>query len=205
MKDFNCSKTYDLLDKLKNHHLDSYLHSKRVAEISFQFASYMHFPFEKSVMIFNIALLHDIGKIRVPTSILNKQSRLSESELSCVKKHVRFENLDLADNDLSNVIYLGQLHHERWDGKGYPYGLKLSEIPIESQIISICDTWDAMTYDRIYRKSMEKSYALDVLQKEKHYGQFDPVLLSRFINHMRQKIKIGPNASNFITGEIELV
>ncbi|ELO1776181.1 HD domain-containing protein [Vibrio fluvialis] len=174
---------------LKAHHLDSYKHSIRVAENSFCFAYYLGFSFEHSLKIFNIALLHDIGKIQVPSVILNKKSHLNELELSLVKTHVNLENLDLLEEDIVDIISLGLLHHERWDGKGYPHGLKFSDIPLESQIVSICDTWDAMTCNRIYHKGLKVNYALDILQKEKHLGQFDPILLGRFLSYMRQKIK----------------
>lgn len=186
MININYIKKYVLLEKLKKHHIDSYHHSKRVAQMSFRFALYMQFTFEKAIMIYNIALLHDIGKARVPVTILNKQYQLNELELSVMKKHVSLDWLNSEDDDLSKIIYLGHLHHERWDGKGYPYGLKFTEIPLESQIISICDAWDAMTNDRAYRKGMKKSYALDLLQEEKYCGQFDPVLLSDFISYMRK-------------------
>ncbi|XKH00659.1 HD domain-containing protein [Marinobacter nauticus] len=80
-------------------------------------------------------------------------------------------------------------HHERWDGTGYPDGLKGNEIPLLARIVAIADTWDAMTGDRIYRPGMPKAKALSILESEQDQGQFDPELIRVFIRMMKPSLK----------------
>lgn len=126
-------------------------------------------------------LLHDIGKVAIDGSILNKPSRLSEDEWRVIKRHP-----EIGYRILSTVIYMSDIaeyilaHHERWDGSGYPKGLKGNEIMLKSRIISIADAYDAMTSLRSYRSPLSKEEAIYELQKNAGI-QFDPELVSVFI------------------------
>lgn len=145
------------------------------------------------------AALHDIGKINVPDTILLKPDVLTDSEYDIVKKHSVWGEEIAADifsahrveQDLRKeyereTIFVTRTirhHHERYDGKGYPDGLKGDKIPIYSQIISIADAYEAMTANRPYRKAMESDKAVEILKSEKG-KQFRPQLIDTFINYV---------------------
>ena len=123
-------------------------------------------------------MLHDIGKIGVPDDILRKPSRLTNSEYEEVKKHPAIgswilNTLDLPESTMDAINY----HHERFDGKGYPLGLKGKELSLFTQIVSLSDAYDAMTSDRPYRKAMTHSEAIAELKKCSS-TQFNPELVA---------------------------
>ena len=126
------------------------------------------------------ALLHDIGKIGVPDAVLNKPGRLTDEEFAVIKSHTTTggDILSMAQ-DLSGCAQVARYHHERYDGRGYPEGLKGDEIPVHARIVAIADAYDAMRSDRIYRKGLP----LDVIHEELAKGngtQFDPNFLPVF-------------------------
>jgi len=128
-----------------------------------------------------LALLHDIGKIGTPDNILFKPTKLTEEEWEIMKKHSE-EGYKMAKN-IPQLVPIARdilYHHERWDGTGYPKGLKGKEIPILSRIISIIDAYDVMLSDRPYRKALSKEEAIQEL-KENAGTQFDPELVERFL------------------------
>jgi putative nucleotidyltransferase with HDIG domain len=121
------------------------------------------------------ALLHDVGKIAVPKEIVNKPGKLDEREWEIIKTHTveGQRMLERVGGFMREVGLIVRSHHERWDGGGYPDGLRGEEIPLESRIISCCDAFNAMTTTRSYRRAMPRSVAVEEL--EKHSGkQFDP-------------------------------
>ena len=123
------------------------------------------------------ALLHDIGKIGIPDSILNKPERLTDEEYDIMKSHVVKGGDILKSFTLIEHVEEGALyHHERYDGKGYVHGLKGEEIPLNARIIGIADTFDAMTANRVYRKQLDMDYVIGEL-KIGRGTQFDPKLV----------------------------
>ncbi|MBQ8776034.1 MAG: HD domain-containing protein [Treponema sp.] len=101
------------------------------------------------------AHLHDIGKIGVPDAVLQKQGKLTENEWQQMKKHPEYgANILKKSHRLSELSEIVLMHHERFDGKGYPFGKSGNEIPLGARIIAICDSIDAMTSNRCYRKSL---------------------------------------------------
>ena len=134
-----------------------------------------------------LALLHDIGKISTPDNILFKPGKLTEEEWEIMKRHSE-EGYKMATNIPQLVPIARDIlhHHERWDGTGYPKGLKGREIPILSRIISIVDAYDTMLTDRPYKKAMSKEEAIKEL-KENAGTQFDPELVERFIKIIENK------------------
>ena len=123
------------------------------------------------------ALLHDIGKIGIPDSILNKPGRLTDEEYDIMKSHVVKGGEILKSFTLIEHVEEGALyHHERYDGKGYVHGLKGEEIPLNARIIGIADTFDAMTANRVYRKQLDMDYVIGEL-KRCSGTQFDPKLV----------------------------
>jgi len=127
------------------------------------------------------ALLHDIGKIIVPTEVLNKAGNLSEGEWAIMKRHPEAGLELVADIDFpGDVRAIIRNHHERWDGSGYPDGLKGEEIPFAARILCVADVYDALTTARSYRDSLSHNRAAQVMRKSK--GQFDPQLLELFLD-----------------------
>lgn len=132
-------------------------------------------------------LFHDIGKIGTPDAVLNKPSRLNDDEFKIMKKHPSQSYEILKDFEVfENVARFAKHHHERYDGRGYPDRLKGEEIPLFSRIILICDTFDAMTSTRAYRKGLPYEVAFNELI-EFSGSQFDPGLVRHFIEGMRKE------------------
>ncbi len=156
-------------------------HSQRVSDYSVAIATELGMDKQDIEGIRYIALLHDIGKIGVPDNILNKAGRLTNEEFSIMKMHTVAGGEILKDIDAIKDLAVGaKYHHERYDGKGYPEGLKGEEIPYVARIICVADAYDAMTSNRVYRKRLS---AEDVAKEiEKCSGsQFDPVIAETFL------------------------
>lgn len=157
-------------------------HSERVAQYSAMIAKELGLDDERAQQIHNIALLHDIGKIGIPDSILNKPGRLSDREFSIIKQHTITGGEILKDIDsMRSAFTAARFHHERYDGKGYPNGLKGEEIPIIARIISVADAYDAMTSNRVYRKKLSNDIVMAELKKGMG-TQFDPEIAQVFTN-----------------------
>ena len=125
--------------------------------------------------------LHDIGKIGISEEILLKPGKLTEDEYKIIKTHSeKGYRIIKASSELKEVAESVLYHHERLDGRGYPIGLKGEEIPLLSRIISVCDSYDVMTSDRVYKKAMSKEDAIEEL-KRCSGTQFDPSLVKVFI------------------------
>lgn len=149
-------------------------HSERVAKYSKLIANELRWSKQEQENIYNMALLHDIGKIGVPDAILNKHGALTDEEFPEIRKHPVIGGEILKDlNFVTDVSIGAYYHHERYDGKGYPEGLKGEEIPIEARIIGIADSIDAMNSNRVYRGKKDISYVLEQLEQGKG-TQFDP-------------------------------
>ncbi|MHB9942213.1 diguanylate cyclase [Clostridium sporogenes] len=134
-----------------------------------------------------IGLLHDIGKIAIEENILNKREELTEDEWQEIKRHpeIGYRILNTV-NDMLEIAEYVLYHHERWDGKGYPKGLKGEEIPLQSRIITIADAYDAMTSQRSYRNALQEEIAIEEL-KINSGTQFDPELVRIFIEKVLNK------------------
>ena len=156
-------------------------HSKRVSEYAKSISKAIGLPNSKVEEITKIALLHDIGKIAVSDNILNKPGRLTKAEFDIMKTHTTAGGVILKDLTILKNVDLGaKFHHERYDGGGYPNGLKGEEIPLEARIIGLADAFDAMNSDRVYRKRLSPT----VIHKELVKGsgtQFDPKLVEAFL------------------------
>jgi len=138
------------------------------------------------------APMHDVGKIGIPDSVLLKPGRLNENEYEHMKQHALI-GAKILENSTSPLLQLAHTlaleHHEKWDGTGYPYGLKGEEISIEGRIVTIADVFDALTSKRPYKKAWSVEEALDLLKDEagKH---FDPQLVDLFIGQIDSIIEI---------------
>jgi PAS domain S-box-containing protein len=156
-------------------------HTRRVRDITIRLARLMGIDEYQMVHISRGALLHDIGKLFVSDDILKKTGPLSEDEWVIMRRHPK----DAYDM-LWPIVYLRPAidipyyHHERWDGKGYPEGLRGEEIPMAARLFAVVDVWDALRTDRPYRKAMSRQKALEYIQEQsgKH---FDPRCVEKFL------------------------
>ncbi len=161
-------------------------HSLRVSRLSKAVAAAMHLEAQDQERIRVGALLHDIGKIGIADSVLQKEGRLSDKEFEIVKQHPVIGRRILEGvRGLSAFIPAVELHHENWDGSGYPKGQKGKETPIDARIVHVSDAYDAMTTDRSYRKGMTHERAMAVL-KEYAGTQFDPEVVEVFTSLPRE-------------------
>ena len=136
--------------------------------------------------------MHDIGKIGIPDSILLKPGKLDADEWKIMKKHAEY-GADILKGSDSRLIKLSEriarYHHEKWDGNGYPYGLKGNDIPIEARIVALTDVFDALTSNRPYKKAFSVDEALNIIRKESG-THFDPNIVNVFIEILPEIIKI---------------
>lgn len=162
---------------------DSYTcgHSERVALLSHHLATEIGLPDAEVEQIYMAGLLHDVGKIGVPESVLQKTGRLTNEEFDQMKKHPEIGARILADVKQIKALIPGVLHHhERYDGRGYPTGLSGTSIPLMGRIICLADCFDAMTSNRTYRKALPLEVALTEIRRCAG-TQFDPTLAEAFL------------------------
>ncbi|GAB1469743.1 hypothetical protein MASR2M66_06200 [Chloroflexota bacterium] len=156
-------------------------HTQRVTEITVKVAQQIGFGEEELSHLKRGALLHDMGKIAIPDEILQKPGPLNEAEWERMRQHPMH-----AYNMLSPIAYLHPAldipfyHHERWNGSGYPHGLKGEQIPLSARLFAIVDVWDALRSDRPYRKEMARELVIDYLRENSDI-LFDPKLLDIFL------------------------
>ena len=149
-------------------------HAKRVSEISLKIAKVMDVPANRLKTIETAAILHDIGKIGTPSEILNKKSSLTKEEYEIVKRHPLDAKKILEKIEgFEEILDLTYMHHEHYDGSGYPEGLSGDKIPIEAQIIQAADAFDAMTSNRAYRDALHMKTVVKIF-REQRGKQFHP-------------------------------
>jgi putative nucleotidyltransferase with HDIG domain len=170
-------------------------HSKNVANYSLRIAREMKLSNRQCEAIIIGGLLHDIGKIGVPKAILTKSSRLTNDEFDEIKRHpvIGYEILKHISSFRKNgVLDMVLYHHERYDGKGYPYGLKGEEIPLVARIMSVADSFDAMTSKHVYRNALDLEHVIKEINNHKG-TQYDPEIADVFLRMLkREDIEIIP-------------
>lgn len=175
----------DLRNKEINHH------TQRVTEMTKQLALYAGVAGTDLWGVEKGAMLHDIGKIGIPDSILIKPGPLTEEEWRVMKTHPTIAKDMLSEIDhLNPTVQIPYSHHERWDGKGYPQGLKGEEIPLAARIFSVIDVWDALTHDRVYKKAWSDEQALTFIRKGAG-TQFNPRLVQLFTDKLPELLGDG--------------
>ncbi len=167
-------------------------HVKRVAEYSKLFALYCGLSENEAEMLKQASPMHDIGKIAIPDSVLNKPDRLNSEERKIMDSHAQlgYEMLKHSNRNLLKcAATVAYEHHEKWDGTGYPRGLKGDEIHIYGRITAIADVFDALGSDRCYKRAWndEEIFALFRKERGKH---FDPQLIDIFFEHLNEFLAI---------------
>ena len=149
-------------------------HSGRVARYSREIARRANYSERDQNEIYMMGLLHDVGKIGVPDAVINKPGRLTDDEFEQIKNHpVMGARILKTIREMPKLVTGARWHHERFDGSGYPDGLKGLDIPEEARIIAVADAYDAMTSNRSYRSGMAQSKVREQIEKGKG-TQFDP-------------------------------
>ena len=162
------------------------MHTRRISELSKHLARLAGFSDEQCEVLQLASPLHDVGKIGIPDHVLMKPGKLDESEFEIMKQHSEIGHRILSDADDYSIIHAGGIialqHHERWDGSGYPQGLKGEEISAFARIVSIVDVFDALCSDRPYKNAFPLEKTIEILQ-EGRGSFFDPTLLDLFLGN----------------------
>ncbi|MDD2921851.1 MAG: transporter substrate-binding domain-containing protein [Anaerolineales bacterium] len=175
------SRALDLRDK------ETEGHTRRVTELTLQLARKLDVPAENMIHLKRGALLHDIGKMGIPDSILLKPGPLTDEEREIMRKHpVYAYEMLVPIKYLHPALDIAYRHHERWDGSGYPNGLKGEEIPLAARIFAVVDVWDALTTNRPYRPSWTKERVKEHL-RQRAGGHFDPHIVKVFLQMIEEK------------------
>lgn len=168
------------------------LHVKRVAEYSYLLAKLAGLSEEEAILLKQASPMHDIGKVGIPDNILNKPGKLTPEEFDIMKTHaeIGYEMLKHSQREIlkaSSIVALS--HHEKWDGSGYPKGLKGEDIHIFGRITAVADVFDALGHDRVYKKAWPLDDILELFkdQREKH---FDPNLVDLFFENLDKFLQI---------------
>lgn len=176
------------LTKLLNQYVPtSYLHTKTMLRLIRAMGKAMHLSEVETKALVNASLLHDAGKMQVPSKLLKKQKPLTDEEFKLITKHPRkgvelIKNLEILKPAIPIILH----HHERYDGQGYPSKLKKDKIPLGSRILSVLDSFDAMFFGRPYRKGRPLEEIEHELKKQKG-KQFDPKVVDVFLRILKRK------------------
>lgn len=158
-------------------------HTKRVGELSARLASALGLPARTVELIRRAAPLHDLGKVGIPDEVLHKPGRLLPEEFEVMKRHTTIgaEILSGGKSELMSIAEeIALCHHERWDGSGYPRGLRGEAIPIAARIVAVVDVYDALAHDRPYRRAWAKDKVLELIHGDAG-THFDPAVVQAFV------------------------
>lgn len=157
-------------------------HTQRVTELTMRLAEIMGYPEEDMIHLRRGALLHDIGKMGIPDSILLKPGALSPAEWDIMRRHPIYAYELLSPiSFLRSALDIPHYHHEKWDGSGYPHGLQGEDIPLAARIFSVVDVWDALCSDRPYRKGWPMDKVLQYI-RDNAGSHFDPAVVDAFLS-----------------------
>jgi putative nucleotidyltransferase with HDIG domain len=174
-------------------------HSQSVSNYAVALASAVNLPPAEVEKIRLAAFFHDIGKIGIPETILNKPGPLTEAEMEIMKQHpvIGARQILQPVSSLRDIVPLVEYHHERWDGKGHPEGLKGENIPIGARIVSIVDAFHALTSNRPYRKALPLEEAMEIL-KDGAGALWDPDLIAQFLEMLQKARCQNASARQFV-------
>jgi putative two-component system response regulator len=177
---------------------DTGLHVTRVCHYSRLIALAYGLPETEAELLFNAAALHDVGKIAIPDSILFKNGRLNAEEWQVVKSHCEIGANIIGEHQselLTTAATVALTHHERWDGTGYPRGLRGTAIPLFGRIVAVADVFDALTSERPYKIPWSVADAVHTIREDSG-AQFDPDVVTAFVRIIRQLTEIKETCSD---------
>jgi putative nucleotidyltransferase with HDIG domain len=160
-------------------------HSRRVVELTQELAQRMGVEGQEIAHIRRGALLHDIGKMAIPDAIIQKPGKLTDEEWEIMRQHPTYAMEWLTSTEyLKPALDIPYCHHEKWDGSGYPQGLKGSQIPMAARIFAVVDVYDALRSNRPYRKAWSLKKTIQHIQDQSG-KQFDPVVVEKFLKMLK--------------------
>jgi len=187
----NLARAYDTTLEGWSHALDlrdkeTEGHTRRVTEAAVTLARALNISEEEIIHIKRGGLLHDIGKMGIPDSILLKPAALTDEEWTIMHKHPTYAYEMLSQIDyLKPAMEIPYCHHEKWDGSGYPRGLRGEQIPLSARIFAVVDVWDALSFDRPYRNGWTKEQVIEKIRSEAG-THFDPKVVTMFLDLLVQ-------------------
>ncbi len=182
-------------------------HVKGVTDITYRICTEMNMPYDKLRYHVLGAFLHDVGKIYIPSEILQKNGKLTDEEYEIMKKHTVYGYEICSNyNQFKNLAQIARWHHESFDGSGYPDGLKGEEIPIEASLVKVADVFDALTRRRQYKEGFAQSKTIGIMieevKKNRMCAQFLYYLVSYLLKKMSEKIEEEHSNINTIKDQI---
>lgn len=189
-----CKETLNCLSRAAEYKdNETAMHTERIGAYSYRLAKLAKLDLQHAVHIREAAPMHDIGKIGILESILLKPGKLNKDERKIIEQHpqigVKILGKSLHSDTMKMASLIALSHHERWDGSGYPFGLREESIPVEGRIVALCDVFDALISERPYKSAWptEKVHALIISEQRKH---FDPKLAQLFVHHFSEFVEI---------------
>ena len=178
-----------LVDLLKEHDMDTYYHSFRVAKLSLQISRIMGLTEREQQVAYYCGLLHDIGKLEVDKRILTKSDKLTQDEWSSIQQHPILgyqilKRYPIFDNEINYTVLF---HHERLNGSGYPFKLSEDQIPVNARIVAVAESYDAMINNRPYSRKKSVKEALNLILSEKG-TLFDPIVVDAIYQYLNDKV-----------------
>jgi putative two-component system response regulator len=172
-------------------------HIHRMSHFSAFIAKKIGLPANEILNIFYAAPMHDVGKIGIPDTIISKPSKLTVDEFDIMKRHTTI-GAELLDHSKSDILAIARQialsHHEQWNGKGYPHGLKRDAIPLSARIVALADTFDVLTSKRSYKEPYSITTAADIISDEKG-KHFDPFVVDVFEKNLKKMVKINSHGT----------
>jgi response regulator RpfG family c-di-GMP phosphodiesterase len=180
------------LGEVVEHHFDDTGgHVRRISEMMYRFSLLNNFSYSESELVKVASTMHDVGKIAISENVLEKRGRLTEEEFKLIQEHSNIGYNILKKSELEIMKIAAEIalyHHEKYDGSGYPLGIKGKEIPLRARMMAIVDVYDALTHKRIYKEASSKEEAIAYLNSEKD-KQFDAKLVDLFMENLDELIE----------------
>ncbi len=174
------------------HDAETGRHVNRMASIAGFLGRQLGLDSEQVLLLRAAAPMHDVGKIATPDEILHKEGPLTPDEREVMEHHTNIGHQILADSEsalLQMAARVALTHHERWDGSGYPRGLRGKEIPLEGRIVAVADVFDALLSDRPYRPAMSIGDAIEIIERGRG-THFDPDITDVFLEHLDEALTV---------------
>lgn len=179
------------LDSLDTRTKETNEHILRVTHATVVLSRMLGIPDSEIECIGQGALLHDVGKIGIPDAILLKPDKLTEEEWDMIHKHPIYAHDLLSPVEyFRNCLDIPYSHHERWDGTGYPLGLKGEQIPLAARLFAVVDVWDSLSFDRVYRRAWPREKVMHHIQGQAGH-HFDPTVVDLFFRAQKELDRLG--------------